>query len=138
MNTTEFLLKIKDIKNKWEKIEKLTKSDEYYLIRRYVNLPTKSEIKKNFIEIEGNNLINDIKKSLSIEDKELIINLIEGADINIISNIDKITKIFESNGDIEFLLEQEENKNKDLILEKLKNKDNEFLEEYYEKKLLGI
>lgn len=31
MNTTEFLLKIKDIKNKWEKIEKLTKSDEYYL-----------------------------------------------------------------------------------------------------------
>lgn len=101
MNTTEFLLKIKDIKNKWEKIEKLTKSDEYYLIRRYVNLPTKSEIKKNFIEIEGNNLINDIKKSLSIEDKELIINLIEGADINIISNIDKITKIFESNGEIE-------------------------------------
>lgn len=138
MEYTEFLLKIKDIKNKWEKIEKLTKSDEYYLTRRYVNLPTKNEIKKNFIEIEGNNLINDIKKSLSIEDKELIINLIEGADINIISNIDKITKIFESNGDIEFLLEQEENKNKDLILEKLKNKDNEFLEEYYEKKLLGI
>lgn len=39
---------------------------------------------------------------------------------------------------IKFLLEQEGNKNKDLILKKLKSKDNEFLKEYYEKKLLGI
>ncbi|MBM6875941.1 hypothetical protein [Fusobacterium mortiferum] len=95
MNTTEFLLKIKDIKNKLEKIEKFTKSDEYYLIRRYVALPTRSEIEKNFLEIESNNLINDIKKLLSIEEKELIINLIEGADINIISNINKINELLE-------------------------------------------
>ena len=69
MEHIEFLLKIKDIKNRWEKIEKFTKSDEYYLTRRYVNLPTRSEIEKNFLEIESNNLINDIKKSLSAEEK---------------------------------------------------------------------
>lgn len=96
MEHIEFLLKIKDIKNKWEKIEKFTKSDEYYLTRRYVALPTRSEIEKNFLEIESNNLMNDIKKFLSAEEKELIINLIKGADISIISNINKITKIFES------------------------------------------
>lgn len=96
MEHIEFLLKIKDIKNRWEKIEKFTKSDEYYLTRRYVDLPTRSEIEKNFLEIESNNLINDIKKSLSSEEKELIINLIKGADISIISNINKITKIFEN------------------------------------------
>ncbi len=96
MEHIEFLLKIKDIKNRWEKIEKFTKSDEYYLTRRYVDLPTRSEIEKNFLEIESNNLINDIKKSLSAEEKELIINLIKGADISIISNINKITKIFEN------------------------------------------
>lgn len=96
MKHIEFLLKIKDIKNRWEKIEKFTKSDEYYLTRRYVDLPTRSEIEKNFLEIESNNLINDIKKSLSAEEKELIINLIKGADISIISNINKITKIFEN------------------------------------------
>jgi|GEM_PF-5770382 len=96
MEHIEFLLKIKDIKNRWEKIEKFTKSDEYYLTRRYVNLPTRSEIEKNFLEIESNNLINDIKKSLSAEEKELIINLIKEADISIISNINKITKIFEN------------------------------------------
>lgn len=44
MKHIEFLLKIKDIKNRWEKIEKFTKSDEYYLTRRYVDLPTRSEL----------------------------------------------------------------------------------------------
>ncbi len=39
---------------------------------------------------------------------------------------------------IEIFLERENNENKDLILKKLKNKDLNFLKEYYEKKILDI
>ncbi len=44
----------------------------------------------------------------------------------------------ESLRNIEIILTKEENRNKDLIIEILKEKDSQFLKEYYEKKILKM